>query len=414
MTERIFSLDRELLKKVSACSFAMAALAAPFSTALLNVTCIVGFILWAVGVTRADFRRLLRRPVACLFIAFSLVLLLSIFWASVPLNESLPTLSKYRKLLYCPAVLCLCLTWPAFRIYFFRIFYAALYLLAFASVAVALQIPGFSAPDPYQGAIFMKSHITEGFLMGVFTLMNGYLLVFDGRRATRVLAAAGLGLGCLVVFYLINGRTGYLSVAVALLSVLLFAFKDKRQLLVALGALTVVAAVVFLTSERVQGRLNDAAGDIHGYWVEGNDRSSMGLRLSFWVNGGKIFLNSPLLGNGVGSFESEMNKLADRADELHPIPVTGNAHNDFIMVAVQTGLLGLTLWLVFLWRLYRFPASFPDRYRLLIRGFIALYVTGAFFNSYLLDFTEGTVAVLIFGVLMSLTDKNTIREKSYA
>lgn len=74
----------------------------------------------------------------------------------------------------------------------------------------------------------------------------------------------------------------------------------------------------------------------------------MGLRLSFWTNGGKIFLNSPLVGSGVGAFESEMGKLADKADELHPIPVTGNAHNDSIMVAAQTGLLGLSLWLVFL------------------------------------------------------------------
>lgn len=414
MLELSFPVNRESLQKASACSFAMAALAAPFSTALLNLTCIAGFILWLVSVRTIDFRRLLNRPTACLFLAFSFVLFLSMLWASVPLSESFSTLSKYRKLLYCPAVLCLCLTWPAFRVFFFRFFYAALYLMSIASVAVALQIPGFPAPDPYQGAIFSKSHITEGFLMGVFTLMNGYLLLYDGRRASRLLAAAGLALGCLVVFYLINGRTGYVSVAVALLATACFAVRDKKHLWIAFSVLLTAAIAVLCTSERVQGRLNDAISDVRSYCLEDNAQTSMGLRLSFWTNGGKIFLNSPLVGSGVGAFESEMGKLADKADELHPIPVTGNAHNDFIMVAAQTGLLGLSLWLVFLWRMYRFPSSQPDRYRLLVRGFLALYISGAIFNSYLLDFTEGTVVALVFGVLMSLKETKKVREISHA
>lgn len=260
----------------------------------------------------------------------------------------------------------------------------------------------------------MKSHITEGFLLGIFTLMNGCLLLFDQRRAMRLLGAVGLILAFVVVFYLTNGRTGFLSVTIALLVIGCYWIENKRQAFMLIAALVVGAAMIFSTSERVQTRLTEATDNVVQYVEQGNNQTSMGLRLGFWTGGLNIFVQSPMFGQGVGSFKTEMTALAQKTVSPGKPLITSNPHNDFILIAAQTGLAGLSLWLVFLWRVYRFSSRFMGSEQLLLRGLLALYVSGAFFNSYLLDLTEGTVFVLALGVLLSIQDRKTLKEENHA
>lgn len=409
-----FQLRKETFSALAAVGFALAALTAPFSSALLNIGCIGGFVFWLLSLRIRDFKRLAARPTMWLWAAFILLLIASLLWTTAPASDALGTLSKYRKLLYCPALLCLCLAWPAFRRLFFILSYVSLFLLSLCSVAVALHVPGFPAPDPYQGAIFMKSHITEGFLLGIFTLMNGCLLLFDQRRAMRLLGAVGLILAFVVVFYLTNGRTGFLSVTIALLVIGCYWIENKRQAFMLIAALVVGAAMIFSTSERVQTRLTEATDNVVQYVEQGNNQTSMGLRLGFWTGGLNIFVQSPMFGQGVGSFKTEMTALAQKTVSPGKPLITSNPHNDFILIAAQTGLAGLSLWLVFLWRVYRFSSRFMGSEQLLLRGLLALYVSGAFFNSYLLDLTEGTVFVLALGVLLSIQDRKTLKEENHA
>ena len=409
-----FPIQKETLSVVATAGFALAALAAPFSSALLNIGCIAGFVFWLMSLRIRDFKRMAARPPMWLWAAFILLLIASLLWTTAPTSDALGTLSKYRKLLYCPAVLCLCLACPAFRRLFLILSYVSLFLLSLCSVAVALHVPGFPAPDPYQGAIFMKSHITEGFLLGIFTLMNGCLMLFDRRRAMRLLGSVGLILAFVVVFYLTNGRTGFLSMTIALLVIGCYWIENKRQVFMLIAALVVGAALIFSTSDRVQNRISEATDNVVQYVEKGNNQTSMGLRLSFWTGGLNIFIQSPLVGQGVGSFRTEMSVQAQNKNAQNPPVITSNPHNDFILIAAQTGLAGLSLWLVFLWRVYRFSSRFDKSAQLLLRGLLALYVTGAFFNSYLLDLTEGTVFVLALGVLLSIQDRKTLKEMDHA
>ena len=409
-----FQIRKETLSAVAAAGFALAALSAPFSSALLNIGCIGGFIFWLISLRIRDVKRLAARPTMWVFAAFVFFLSASILWTSAPLSEALGTLSKYRKLLYCPAILCLCLTWPALKRQFFILGYVSLFLLSLCSVAVALHVPGFPAPDPYQGAIFMKSHITEGFLLGIFTLMNGCLLLFDRRRAMRLLGVSGLVLAFVVVFYLTNGRTGFLSLTIAFLVIGCYWIENKRQVFMLMAALIVAAALIFSTSDRVHSRITEATDNVVQYVEQGNNQTSMGLRLSFWTAGLEIFVQSPLVGQGLGSVKTEMSALAQKQTLPGKPVITANPHNDFILIAAQTGLIGLSLWFVFLWRVYRFSSRFSTPAQLLLRGLLALYVTGALFNSYLLDLTEGTVFVLALGVLLSIQDRKVLKEDNHA
>lgn len=72
--------------------------------------------------------------------------------------------------------------------------------------------------------------------------------------------------------------------------------------------------------------------------LEGTDKSSserLGLLLSGW----KLFWNSPIIGSGIGSFESDVMFL------MPYLPYYFFSHNTFIDIAVDSGLIGLGLYI---------------------------------------------------------------------
>ena len=407
-------LEREQITKASGILFLTAALAAPFSTALLNITCILGFIVWLLGLSRQQLFWVVSQPFIWLLMAIILLLCFSLFWTSAPTSDALSVLSKYRKLLYAFAVAGICFAWPAFRGLFLRFLYTSLSLMALFSVAVALQLPAMPPIDPYQGAIFMKSHITEGFLLGILTLLNGALLLFSEHKPLRFLGAAGLVLTSVVAFYLTNGRTGFLSVGLAFVVIGCYWSSDKKRLFMLIAALLIAVSAIFSTSDRVQSRVTEGINDLQGYVEQDNAKTSMGLRADFWVSGLKMIIQAPVLGHGVGSFEAQMKKQIASNPEATQKVTTLNPHNDFILFGAQTGLIGLSLLLVLLWRIYRYSGELPQPQSLLIRGLIVIYAAGALFNSYLLDFTVGTVFVLTLSALLAGNRQTTLKESEHA
>lgn len=407
-------INREQFTKVAGILFLAAALVAPFSTALLNVTCILGFIAWLLGLSLRQLHWIISQSFVWLLIAIVLLLCFSVFWSTAPTAEALNILGKYRKLLYCLAIAGICFAWPVFKGLFLKFLYFSLSLMALFSVAVALELPGMSPLDPYQGAIFMKSHITEGFLLGILTLLNGALVLFGRHQTYRFLGIAGLTLASVVAFYLTNGRTGFLSVGLAFVMIGCYWVSNKKSVWILIATLLIAVSFVFSSSDRVQNRVTEGINDLHSYVQEGNAKTSMGLRADFWISGLKMVAQAPLLGHGAGSFKEEMKKQISANPNDAEKVITANPHNDFILLAVQTGLIGLTLLLVLLWRIYRYSGGLPQPQSLLIRGLIVIYAAGALFNSYLLDFTEGTVFVLTLSVLLAGNRLATLKESENA
>jgi O-antigen ligase len=63
-----------------------------------------------------------------------------------------------------------------------------------------------------------------------------------------------------------------------------------------------------------------------------------------WANGFQLFLESPLFGHGLATFIPLMKK------NFH---VYGNSHNDYLLYLVHYGVIGLGLFLMVLWSIFR-------------------------------------------------------------
>jgi len=156
--------------------------------------------------------------------------------------------------------------------------------------------------------------------------------------------------------------------------------KRRRLLLLALLLLLLIAACVLLYrydgqnptlrdfSQLLHGELTDSAGTYRGY---------------IWKSSIALVRERPLFGSGPGTFAGAFEPYNDRYAELvnDPSIYVDFAHNDYLQIAVERGLVTLALHLAFLVSLAVRAIRRADRHPLLIvwiAGF-AGYLTHLFF-----------------------------------
>ena len=84
---------------------------------------------------------------------------------------SLEALRKYRKYICLLLLLVIMNGDTVWRDRTLNALYLSLIVLCFLCVGIALGVPGLPKMDPYQGAIMMKNHITQGFLMAILCVL---------------------------------------------------------------------------------------------------------------------------------------------------------------------------------------------------------------------------------------------------
>lgn len=195
-----------------------------------------------------------------------------------------------------------------------------------------LRVDPFSLP-PRLGSTFWNPNSLA------FAMLLGIVLAFKHRRWFW-----------LIVFFSALALTGSLTSLVAVLIGLVVylllrgvrSLRIRRQhLLVAPVALALGALVVFQMLRR-------AARNI--------EFGSMGQRIRLWQVAAEMFSSRPVFGMGPGSFK----EIFSRAGLLEAGPTHHHAHNLYLYVAAESGLLGLAalacvliLALLSVWTLWR-------------------------------------------------------------
>jgi O-antigen ligase len=69
--------------------------------------------------------------------------------------------------------------------------------------------------------------------------------------------------------------------------------------------------------------------------------------------------------------------------------MTKNPHNEFLMIGVQLGLLGLSIYLGFLASQYYLSRKLPDKEKWLAQGLLLTLIVTSLFNTPIMDHAEG-------------------------
>jgi O-antigen ligase len=198
--------------------------------------------------------------------------------------------------------------------------------------------------DGYFFGPFVNRNHAAGFLAMVFPLPLVMLLMGTLRRQQALYAALATIMAVAIVVS--GSRGGVLALVAELifLGLILLISRRKSPPLEALALLGIVILAVGLGSwllgpERLLKRLNDSLiSEAQGEYG----------RLTLWRNAWKIFTDHPFTGIGLGAYEA----IYSQYDPANGRYRTAYAHNDYLQLLTDCGILGGIIGLAFLGLLF--------------------------------------------------------------
>ncbi len=411
MTRQTFNLApmrKVLLGPLQWC-VVLIGLSVPISVAFDNVLLaliLLGVLFSLPAVVRIAWQHPVARAAMLLFT----MLLAAMFYGGTPMREAQTILAKYADLAFIPGFIWL-LSDEIVRRRARRAFIVAMGITLAASYLIGLKIVPLMSwmhpwTDPINPAIF-HSHITQNNMMAFAV----FLALLEWREATvsrhRIAWLAFVGLAIVNILFMVEGRTGYLILFVLLgwFAMVTFSHAMARRgaswgwrqkggiaLVLLLGVL-----LAYHGSARLHNRVVMAVAEYQA-WIPNQGATSIGQRLDFYSNTLHIVAENPLLGVGTGGFPSAYERHTQGVDVIK----TRNPHNEYLMISVQTGLVGLILLLYLFYTHWRNAPLLPTLLeRDAARGLLLAYLVNCTLNSALMDHADGLFFAFMSAVLFA-------------
>ncbi len=349
----------------------------PLSTSLLGLFSVLAALAWLLSGGLFDLPHILRkhRFTICALALFCLMALAMSYSLAAPL-QALDTLKKYRELLLFPAIIGLFALSPRYRSWAEHAFLAGCAVLMLVSYLMFFNI----VPEQRYGHSLVY-HITHSFFMAVlsFWALHKALIRAPGRSIWLVIFLAAV----INLFYIAPGRTG-MFVFCGLMLLFFYQRFSLTKWLICLSLFCIAILVVYQTSDNFSGRIQEAVKEIHEY-QPGKSRTSIGQRFDWWSTSIALIKEKPLLGHGTGSYPLAHRNITENT----AIQATDNPHNEYLLIAVQFGLVGLLLFFGMVISQLIEAKKHPTLERHLLQGVILATLTGSLMNSLLFDSQQG-------------------------
>ena len=404
-----------LPERAAAQLFLLALFSVSFSTALTNVFVVFAYLSFlAAMATSRPLRAVLCQPRLMLpgLLALTLLALylLGSTWTIAPRADLLTALKKYSRLLILPMVIALAWRDPrlprralAWGLAGTGVLVVSIYLTSIGMMPRS-SLGWWRVSADTQDAFVFRNHITIGILLA-FASSAGVLIASYARQwKLRAPAIAGALLSALPIMFLSQGRTGYLVLCIGLMTVFLLRVRlTPLRVAAALAAVMLLAAGVYSYSHNVKSRTDAMVNEIKNDEVQ----SPNGLRVSFLEEGLRMFASHPLIGIGTGGFAAAYEPTATKNWPAgSPMAVSRHQpHSEFMLAAVQLGVLGLAAYFAMLGSLARATLGrhagqqASDFARDILVLLLTIYIVASSFNSLLWDTTEAHWFLLLSGCL---------------
>jgi O-antigen ligase len=367
----------------------------PISVAFDNVLLALILVMWLATIDyRTKIECIWRNPVALAALALFALLVAGLAYGTRDPGDGLRYLGKYADLAFVPIFVTLFRTGHA-RLRAWDALAAAMLLtlvLSFLLWTGMISHNVLIGDDPYDPSSVFKRYLTQSVLMAYAAFLFLQLGLAAPSRGQCYFWLLFAALAAFNVAFIGLGRSGQVVLAVLLAYVMISQWRWKGVLLIA------AAAAVLIAAGGVHGRLGQVIVEWQ-LWQPGvATETSTGQRLEFYRNSLDIALAHPLIGNGTGSFPRVYaDHVAGRA-----LPATDNPHNEYLNIAVQTGIIGLLLLLYLFYSIWRCASQLPTMHeRHLARGLVITIAVGCLFNSLLMDHVEGLLLAWAAGVLFA-------------
>lgn len=230
------------------------------------------------------------------------------------------------------------------------------YLIFFDIYAVNGHPPSY--PNPFMG------HMTYS----MFLALTSLLLInrMFSKQYTKVQKIFFLLFFTTVTInlFISIGRTGQIAFLVTLFVIVIIHFRFSLK---ALAIFSFIAITIFVGAYKflpqVESRAHRALSDIQGV-LDGNFYSSWGLRSAYWLITYEALKESPLIGFGIGDFRLVAQSVLEKnpynfSEDVIRHCETNFYDNQYLMVLVQSGIIGFSFMLYLFYRLL--ALKIPDK-----------------------------------------------------
>ncbi len=226
------------------------------------------------------------------------------------------------------------------------------YFVVWAGVAnlILLTIYFFTG-----GTMLFREEGVYHFLFEAHNAAGGYLSVITAltfavwRNAATKPIWIILLLGDLVGLYLTESRGSELALLLSWWLVVCLKERHIKKVVIAVVVVTVAVLLytypIWVSSGKPGGVADVSVGD----GITGRDANVLDRVLYLWPRAVDLFFQSPLVGTGFGSYNDLPYRLEGQAHILEfndPVVLTfssAHAHNSYLHILAETGLIGLTL-----------------------------------------------------------------------
>lgn len=329
-------------------------------------------------------------PVVWLALALFSFMLLAMFYSPVTFAEMGKMLLKYRELLLIPLFILLINNAKSRQLglYAFLGGMGLTLILSYLIMWTGWEIGKGTVENPF----VFKNHITQGILMS----LAAYFLAIQSLQQPqwRGLRIIAILLAMYNIIFMTQGRTGYLVLA-SLMLLLIYQLYHWRGFIIGIIAISILSTISYTYSDHVKTRINKIFENVTAY-EQGQSETSIGLRIEFYKNSLQLIAKHPFLGTGTGSFHQTYTTFATSQNML----TTDNPHNEYLMIAIQWGLIGLSLFISLLYWAWQQANRLSIEKKWMTQGLVITIVVGCLVNSLLLDFTEGHAFVFLLSVFL--------------
>ncbi len=358
---------------------------------MTGTTALMTFAWLLSGDYRAKFSRITSNPAALVTLALFAMYIIGTLYSSASWDYSLKYLMKYQKLLFIPLIISVMVTDKHRTIALNTFLYGAIAVLVTSYLMWLGVVPHHANME--QGYYVFKGRIAHNIFMS-FAMYLMLHKAFENKQLKRKLWIALSVLAALNIAFLVNGRTGQITMVV-LISLIIAETWGIKKLSYCLALSLLIISTLQLTHKLPQSRYSNFKQE-----TDGGVTTSAGARLTMYQSTLTLIKRHPIFGGGTGSLENEYKAFVpQKKDSFDRLP---NPHNQFLLTTQELGIIGLLLLLT-MWILH-WKASYTInnlKHARALRALVLTITVGSLFNSLLLDASEGKFYCLLAGVLLS-------------
>ena len=370
-----------------------------YSPSVATIGLIAAYVVFLAGRQEAvgRFKEVIARPLGYWGLAFLGVVFLGMIYASVSWHDRWMDLYKWRTMLWMFVLLAL----------FDEARWKERFLLTFlAATGVAVLASSFSVIvgiPIWRGAHeVLRNSGTQGMAFACAALVCVWITLGKKQVGVNhgVLSVLGL-LYVMNIVFITNSRSGYVVLGGGLAILLLWNAPLKKGALIVVSLLA-AGGLAFAASPKMQ-QIVTAGVTQWANESESEQLTNFGSRRVFYQNSMELLQDHWVFGVGTGGFEQAYGEYVTKkydAQDWRTLRTT-DPHNQYLSIAIQQGVAGVVLFIVWIAAIAREREAPRDCHLLAIAILMSWCVT-SLFSSHFRTFAEGHLLATFLGVLLAV------------